>query len=223
VTNEIKVLKNAALNFVRSQGLLPTPPHSQAMRARWATPEHRAKIDAANERRLADPVELAAMRARLDANRITGREQMSASISEAYWRKHGWGGFPTNEALSEWIVAQYMAGLSAREIAAAVCMSHNAVTRRLRLADLDVPDHGAGRHHAAKSAAHLAQHGIHDLRTFDQEVAALYREGRSVYALSLAYGIGGQAIRTSLYRSGIILRGKGGRPSKIPRFRGSRK
>jgi hypothetical protein len=46
----------------------------------------------------------------------------------------------------------------------------------------------------------------------------LYAEGRSVLALARGYGVNDNIIRTSLYRSGVALRGKGGRPSKIPEW-----
>jgi hypothetical protein len=69
-----------------------------------------------------------------------------------------------------------------------------------------------------KSARFLLTKGIADLAGFDQEVAALYAEGHSVLAIAKGYGINDQPVRTSLYRSGVALRGKGGQASKIPPF-----
>jgi hypothetical protein len=210
----VKVLKNAALDYLRSQGLVPPSRDGAAMRRRWATEEHRAKIDASVERRLADPDALAAMRARMERNRIP-RGEVAATISEARWRKHGWGGFASNEELSKWIVGEYERGVSACQIALAVGMSHGGVCRRLRLAGIDLPVRGSGRRNFARATTSLRRYGIDDVSSFDAVVAALYAEGRSVLSIARAYGIGDYMIRTSLYRSGVTLRGKGG-PSKIP-------
>jgi hypothetical protein len=89
-----------------------------------------------------------------------------------------------------------------------------AVARRLRARGFALPPRGKGQRRPEPSAAHLRARGIADLAAFDLEVAALYAEGRSVNALAKAYGVGDQAERTSLYRSGLTLRGKGGKPSK---------
>lgn len=214
----VKVLKNAAVDYLRSQGLLPARRNGDAMRRRWATPEHRAKIDASVERRLADPAELAAMRDRMERNRMASREEIAAAISDSRWRKHGWGGFASNDDLSKWIVEEHKRGKTARQIALAVGMAHNSVCDRLRSAGIELSPRGKRQRHVATSETRLRRYGIEDLPAFDAVVAALYTEGRSVHSIARAYGLGDEPIRTSLYRSGVTLRGKGGRPSKIPEW-----
>jgi hypothetical protein len=185
----------------------------------WERPEHRVKVAEAADRARANPVKLAAMRERLARNRLKSLDERGAAISDAYFLKYHWGGFTTNAALTDWIVAQYQAGLAtARQIALAIGMSHNAVCDRLRAAGIDLPPRGCGQRQPALSATHLAKRG-YEINDFDRQIASLYRDGASVYALSKAYGVGDQVIRTSLYRSDVVLRGKGGRPSKIPRWR----
>jgi hypothetical protein len=208
-----KVLKNAAVQYLRSQGLLPSSRKSEAMARRWAMDEHRAKITASVERRLADPAALAAMRERMDRNRVP-RDQIGGLISEALWRKHGWGDFASNDDLTKWIVAEYERGTTARQISLAVAMSHNSVCDRLRSAGIELPVRGAGRRRGLTKR--LQRIGIDDLPAFDAVVATLYAEGRSVHSIAGAYGMNDDPIRTSLYRSGVVLRGKGGRQSKIP-------
>jgi hypothetical protein len=214
-TIRANVLKNAAVAYLRSQGLLPASRDGASMRRRWATAEHQAKIAASVERRIADPVALAAMRARMEQNRMA-REDVAAAISDARWRKHGWGGFASNEELTKWIIAEHKRGRNARQIALANGMAHNCVCRRLRLAGIELPARGSGRRKIAKSETHLRRYGIEDVAAFDAEVAALYAEGRSVHAIARAYGLNDEPVRTSLYRSAVTLRGKGGGPSKIP-------
>lgn len=211
----VNVLKNAAVEYLRSQGLLPPSRGGAAMRRRWATEEHRAKIDASVARRLADPAALAAMRARIEQARMA-RGDVAAAISAARWRKHGWGGFASNDDLTKWIIGEHQRGRNARQIALTIGMSHNTVCRRLRLAGIELPARGSGRRKVAKSEAHLRSHGIADLPSFDAIVATLYAEGRSVHGIARAYSVNDGIVRTSLYRSGVALRGKGGSPSKIP-------
>jgi hypothetical protein len=216
VTVPVKRLKNAALNYLRSEGLLPSSRNGDAMRHRWATDEHRAKIYASVERRLADPAALAAERARMEQNRVP-RETVAKMISDARWRKHGWGGFASNDELTKWIITEYRRGETARQIALAVGMAHNCVCRRLRLAGIELPARGFRQRHTATSKTRLRKYGIDDIPSFDAVVAALYTEGRSVHSIATAYGLSDDGIiRTSLYRSRIALRGKGGGPSKIP-------
>jgi transposase-like protein len=214
-----RILKDAAVDFLRSKGLLePLTPRALASTRMWKRPEHRTKILATNAKRRVDPEALAAMRERLDRNRMTSSTEMSKAISLAYFRKFGWGGFVSNEALDDWIVTQYRQGASAREIRDVIGMSHNAIVHRLRLRGIAVAVRGRGRRCPKLSARHLARHGIADLPGFDAEIAALYRERANVAAIARVYGVNDQAIRTSLHRSGVPILGKGGRPSKIPAF-----
>jgi hypothetical protein len=76
---------------------------------------------------------------------------------------------------------------------------------------------GAGKEprRLAQSATHPRAEGVSNIAAFDREIAALYAQGRSVWTLAKAYGVGQQAVRTALYRSDLTLRGKGGQPSKI--------
>ncbi len=209
----VKVLKNAAVEYLRSQGLSPPKRNGDAMLRRWATEEHKAKIDASIARRLADPAALAAMRERMERNRVP-RDEIGGLISEALWRKHGWGGFASNDDLTKWIVAEYERGHTTRHIAQTVGMTYNGVARRLRLAGITPTLRGAGRRRGLTK--HLRRNGVDDLPSFDAVVAALYAEGRSVLCIAKAHGLTDGIIRTSLYRSGVTLRGKGGSPSKIP-------
>lgn len=204
----VKILKDAGLDYLRSQGLIePLTPHALASTRMWERFEHREKMAATNAKRRADPVALAAMRERLDRNRMPPGEVADA-ISRAYFRKFGWGGFASNDELTNWVVSQYQAGASAREISLAVGMSHSAVVSRLRAHGIEVSTKGAGRRRRKQSAFQLAKLGIFDMAAFDAEVATLYREGRSVNAIKKAYGVGACAIRTSLLRSGLVIRGK---------------
>lgn len=189
----------------------------EIMREIWATPEHQAKIAKTNAQRRSDPQALEAMRARLNANRLTSK-QLRAAISAAWWRRHASEAFPSNNALDDWIVAQYIEGMSARQIAIVLGMAHNTVAHRLKARGVAMPHRGMGRRTPALSARHLAKKGIGDLIVFDGAVAALYAEGNSAHSIAKGYGLSDEAIRTSLHRSGIPLRGKGGKPSKIPAF-----
>ena len=174
----VNVLKNAAVEYLRSQGLLPPSRGGAAMRRRWATEEHRAKIDASVERRLADPAALAAMRARIEQARVS-RGDVASAISAARWRKHGWGGFASNDDLTKFIIAEYERGQTARQIAIAVDMAHNSVCRRIRLAGIELPARGFRQRHVATTQTRLRKCGITDISSFDVVVAALYAEGGS--------------------------------------------
>jgi predicted transcriptional regulator len=185
------------------------------MRDIWARPEHRAKIDEVIAKRLADPNALAAMRARIaavSARRTT--ESRRTDMMRAWFERHASGKFASMEEMHDWIVEQYQSGESARRIGLALDMAHNAVVERLRLRGVVPAKRGAGRRNRSTSATYLARKGINDLAEFDRQVAALYAEGNSANALRLAYGVSPDAIRTSLHRSGIPLRGPGNHSSK---------
>jgi hypothetical protein len=181
----------------------------ERMREAWTIPEHRAKIDAANAERLADPDELQAMRDRMAA--VSARrtpETRRADIVEAWWRRYGSDRFKSNAAMDDWIVEQYNIGVSVRQIGLALGMAHNAVASRLRARDVVMPARGSGREKLAASAMHLARKGIYNVVEFDRQVAVLYTEGNSANAIRLTYGLSADAIRASLRRSGIPLRGR---------------
>jgi hypothetical protein len=182
------------------------------MRDIWATPEHRAKIDETTAKRLADPDALAAMRAciaAVSARRTT--ESRRADIMRVWFERFASDKFASMEVMHDWIVEQYNSGESARRIGQALGMAHNAVVERLRARGVVLPKYGIGRRKRQTSATYLARKGINNLAEFDRQVATLYAEGNSINVIQKAYGLSGDAIRTSLHRSGIALRGRGNR------------
>jgi len=190
----------------------------EVMRDVWATPQHRAKMAAAASRNRADPATLEVMRARMAANRMTPAE-ISAAHATAWWSRNAVDGFASNDELDQWIAGQYEGGKSARQIGLALGMSHGAVARRLRDSGIDMAKRGVGRRKPERSAAALLKKGIRDLPTFDRQVAELYAEGTGVHPIAKGYGVSSEAIRTSLHRSGVVIRGRGEQPSKLPAFR----
>jgi hypothetical protein len=192
----------------------------ETMREIWATPEHRARIDETISERRTDPDALAAMRARLAA--VSARrtaESRRTDIMRAWFERHARDRFASMEAMHDWIVAQYQSGESARRIGLILGMAHSGVIARLQLRGVVPAQRGAGRRKRHISARCLTRKGINDLAEFDRQVATLYTEGNSANAIRMVYGVSHEAIRTSLHRSGIALRGKGNRPSKIPTLR----
>jgi GIY-YIG catalytic domain len=187
---------------------------AELMREIWATPEHRAKIEETIAKRLGSPEALQAMRARLNANRMTP-EQLSVAIATAWWKRNASDKFPSNEALDDWISEQYKVGASARQIGLTLGLAHGAVTRRLRERGVAMPKRGAGRRKPMLSASALAKKGINDLAEFDRQVAALYAEGNSINSIRKSYSLSDYAIRTSLHRSAVPMRTKE-TPSRSP-------
>jgi hypothetical protein len=171
------------------------------MREIWATPEHREKINATIAERLADPKELEAMRARCAAMRVSSSEKRSKGLAKVSWRRHASDKFASDEATTDWIVEQYKAGSSARQIALALGMAHSAVVYRLKKRGVATPKRGTGRRKIASSATYLARQGINDLHEFDRQVAVLHAEGNSINAIRNVYGLSADAIRNSLRRS----------------------
>ena len=174
----------------------------EILRDIWATPEHRAKMGASVTERLADPDALAAMRARMaavSARRTTESHRHDAM--QAWWQRNASDKFPSNEAMTDWIIAQYQSGMSARQIGLALGMTHHAVTYRLKMRGIELPKRGIGRQKLPLSMTRLARKGITDIDEFDRQVAALRAEGNSVNAIRLAYGLSHEAIRNSLQRS----------------------
>jgi hypothetical protein len=172
-----------------------------------------AKIAAATARHLADPDALARMRARLDANRMTGAKMSEAIASARGWRprRHL---FASNAELEDWIVAQYRAGSSARAIGRQLEMAVNAISRQLRARGIALPGRGKKQRRLARSAAIPGRRGLRHRCLRPRDRHPLCRGPQRVGARPV-YGVGQQAVRTALYCSGVIPRGKGARPSKI--------